>query len=139
MKIQPLAATFDNICTQYFSNRENTIINKEIFSKLKNTIEQKIEEFDISEELGLKISNLEKKALKARNSSVHGSLNSEKINDSILLTKCYYTLINRLLLRLLNIPLYIDYTHPAGLPTKIEEAQYCWMENRKQNDGAIKQ
>ncbi len=166
VKIQPLAATFDNICTQYFSNRENTIINKEIFSKLKKTIEQKIEEFDIPEEqkkimkskisqinnqsqnqrnkiifeeLGLKISNLEKKALKARNSSVHGSLNSDKIKESILLAKCYYTLINRLLLKLLNISLYIDYTHPAGLPTKIEEAQYCWMENRKQKDGVAKQ
>ena len=162
VKIQPLAATFDNICAQYFTNRENTIVSKEIFNKLKKDIEKKIDELDVPEEqkdilksktsqinnqsqnqrnkiifeeLGLKLSKLEEKALKARNSSVHGNLDSKKIKELILLTKCYYTLINRLLLRILDIPLYVDYTYPSGLPMKIEEGQYCWME--KQKDGAI--
>ena len=161
VKIQPLAATFDNICNQYFSKRENTIISKEIFEEFKTDIDKKIDELDVSEEqrgilksktsqinnqsinqrnklifeeLGLKLSNLEQKALKARNSSVHGSLDSKKINELILLSKCYFTLINRLLLKILNIPLYIDYTHPLGLPTKIEIAQYSWMENKKEKE-----
>lgn len=155
VKIQPLAATFDNICEQYFKNRENTIISREIFAELKNNIEQKIDGLNVPdeekrilkskiqqinnqsqnqrnkkifEELGLKLSNLEENALKARNSSVHGSLYSKKINELMLLAKCYYTLINRLLLKILNIPFYIDYTYPEGLPTKIEDGQYLWME-----------
>lgn len=159
VKIQPLAATFDNICTQYFAKRENTIIGKDIFYKLQKDIEQKIDELDVPdeqkdvlksktsqinnqsqnqrnkiifEELGLKLSKLEEKALKARNSSVHGSLDSKKLNELILLTKCYYTLINRLLLRILDIPLYVDYTYPAGLPMKIEDGQYLWMDNKKE-------
>jgi len=158
VKIQPLAATFDNICNQYFSKRENTIISKEIFEEFKTDIDKKIDELDVSEEqrdilksktsqinnqsinqrnklifeeLGLKLSNLEQKALKARNSSVHGSLDSKKINELILLSKCYFTLINRLLLRILDIPLYVDYTYPAGLPMKIEDGQYLWMDNKK--------
>lgn len=161
VKIQPLAATFDNICNQYFSKRENTIISKDIFDELQTEIDKKIDELDISEEqrdilksktsqlnnqsinqrnkiifeeLGLKLSNLEQKALKARNSSVHGSLDSKKLNELILLSKCYFTLINRLLLKILNIPLYIDYTHPLGLTTKIEIAQYSWMEKQKDGD-----
>lgn len=161
VKIQPLAATFDNICNQYFSKRENTIISKEIFEEFKTDIDKKIDELDVSEEqrdilksktsqinnqsinqrnklifeeLGLKLSNLEQKALKARNSSVHGSLDSKRINELILLSKCYFTLINRLLLKILNIPLYIDYTHPLGLPTKIEIAQYSWIEKQLQNE-----
>ncbi len=158
VKIQPLAATFDNICNQYFSKRENTIISKEIFDELQTDIDKKIDELNISEEqrdilksktsqinnqsinqrnkiifeeLGLKLSNLEQKALKARNSSVHGSLDSKKLNELILVSKCYYTLINRLLLRILDIPLYVDYTYPAGLPMKIEDGQYLWMDNKK--------
>ena len=158
VKIQPLAATFDNICKQYFKNRENTVISKKIFAELQNNIEKEINELDISEkqkeilkskisqlnnqsqnqrnkiifkELGLKLSNLEENALKARDTSVHGSLNVQKINETILLSKCYYTLINRLLLKILNIPLYIDYTCPEGLSMKIEEGQYSWMENKQ--------
>ena len=158
VKIQPLAATFDNICKQYFKNRRNTIISKKIFVELKKNIEKDINELDIFEEqkeilkskisqinnqsqnqrnkiifkeLGLKLSKLEENALKARDTSVHGSLNTKKMNETILLSQCYYTLINRLLLKILNIPLYIDYTYPGGLPMKIEEAQYSWMENKQ--------
>ena len=161
VKIQPLAATFDNICAQYFTNRENTIVSTAIFNKLKKDIEKKIDELDVPEEqkyilksktsqinnqsqnqrnkiifeeLGLKLSKLEEKALKARNSSVHGSLDSKKLNELILLSKCYYTLINRLILKILDIPFYIDYTHPQGLPMKIEEAQYSWMEKLLKNE-----
>lgn len=160
VKIQPLAATFDNICSQYFDKRENTIIGKDVFNQLQKDIETKIDELDVPdeqkailksktsqinnqsqnqrnkiifEELGLKLSNLEKKALKTRNSSIHGSLDSKKINELILLTKCYYTLINRLLLKILNIPLYIDYTYPTGLPTKIEIGQHFWMEKKEES------
>ncbi len=158
VKIQPLAATFDNICDQYFKNRENTIISSEIFNELKSIIDKKIDGLNaddeqkrilksktsqinnqslnqrnkrIFEEVGLKLSKLEEKALKARNTSIHGSLNAQKINETILLSKCYYTLINRLLLKIMNIHLYIDYTYPGGLPMKTEEAQYSWKENKK--------
>ena len=161
VKIQPLAATFDKICVQYFTNRENTIVSTAIFNKLKKDIEKKIDELDVPEEqkyilksktsqinnqsqnqrnkiifeeLGLKLSKLEEKALKTRNSSVHGSLDSKKLNELILLSKCYYTLINRLILKILDIPFYIDYTHPQGLPMKIEEAQYSWMEKLLKNE-----
>ena len=145
VKIQPLAATFDNICAQYFTNRENTIVSTAIFNKLKKDIlKSKTSQINnqsqnqrnkiIFEELGLKLSKLEEKALKARNSSVHGSLDSKKLNELILLSKCYYTLINRLILKILDIPFYIDYTHPQGLPMKIEEAQYSWMEKLLKNE-----
>lgn len=159
VKIQPLAATFDNICEKYFSNRENTVINADIFAELKSVIDNKIDTLSIDEkqkkilksktsqinnqsqnqrnmkifeELGLSLSKLEEKALKKRNSSVHGGLNPEKINENILLSKCYYTLINRLLLRVLDIPVYIDYTSAEGLPTKIEDGQYLWYEKREE-------
>ena len=145
----------------HLEERENTIIGKDIFEKLQKDIEKKIDELNIIkeqknilksktseinnqsqnqrnklifEELGLQLSNLEEKALKARNSSVHGSLDSKKINELILLTKCYYTLINRLLLKLLEIPLYVDYTYPPGLPLKIELPQNSWRENKKSNN-----
>ena len=39
VKIQPLAATFDNICAQYFTNRENTIVSTAIlivYNKVRN-------------------------------------------------------------------------------------------------------
>ncbi|MBR5914922.1 MAG: hypothetical protein IKZ57_00565 [Spirochaetia bacterium] len=161
VKIQPLAATFDNICDQYFKNRENTIIRSEIFIELKNVIDKEIDDLNVDdeqkrilkskalqinnqsqnqrnkrifEELGLKLSNLEEKALNARNPSIHGKIDSKNIQESILLAKCYYTLINRLILKILNISLYIDYTYPEGLPTKIEDGQYLWMENKKQKD-----
>ena len=155
VKIQPLAASFDNICEQYFKGKDNCLIESSKFSELQNFINSKIDSLEITEdmktilksktsqinnqsqnqrnkkifkELGIKLGKLEKKALEARNGSVHGGFDSKKINEIILLSKCYYTLINRLILKILDIPLYIDYTHPQGLPMKIEEAQYSWME-----------
>lgn len=163
VKIQPLAAAFDNICEKYFSDRENTIINADIFTELKSVIYEKIDTLSVDndqkrilksktsqinnqsqnqrnkkifEELGLNLSKLEEEALKTRNSSVHGGLNSKKINDMIRLSKCYYTLINRLLLRILDIPVYIDYTLAEGLPMKIEDGQYLWFE-RKEEDSKL--
>lgn len=161
VKIQPLAASFDNICEQYFKGMDNCLIESSKFSELQNFINSKIDTLEIAEnlktilksktsqinnqsqnqrnkkifkELGIKLGELEKKALNARNGSVHGGFDSKKINEIILLSKCYYTLINRLILKILDIPLYIDYTHPQGLPMKIEEAQYSWMEKLLKNE-----
>ena len=161
VKIQPLAASFDNICEQYYKGIDNNLIAQNIFSDLQSLIHKQIDSLDITEEqkrilksktpqinnqsqnqrnkkifneLGLKLGKLEKKALDARNRSVHGGFDSTKINEIILLSRCYYTLINRLILKILDIPLYIDYTHPNGLPMKIEEAQNTWMEKILQNE-----
>lgn len=71
-------------------------------------------------EIGLKIGDLEKKAIKARNEMIHSNsdYSQEKLEKMIVLSKAYRTLFNRIFLTLLQYKGdYIDYS-VVGFPRK---------------------
>jgi len=143
--IQPLSTAFDILCTSYFEKKSNTYIDKILFKKIlsdfqpvlskhiddKNIMHELNNRFrncnnnsinrrnqTIFKELDLNLSDFEKEALQSRNIAIHGSsiISIDPIK-TIMLANFYATLMNRLLLRMLDMEYYIDYSE-KGTPTK---------------------
>jgi hypothetical protein len=149
VKMQPLATAFDLICSQYFGGK-NILLPQEIFSKiLKNiksivdnatiTDEEKEQLFGkisncnfigqnkknrlIFDELKMELSKDEDNALKARNTSVHGSIGQIDIIQTMVDNNLFMTLFNRLVLKLLGIKYYIDYSKQGLVIAEVEKSQ----------------
>ncbi len=151
IKIQPLSTALDLLCSHYFQNKSNTLISKEEFKNISEKIKEifstvsldkkivKIFESKISalnnqsqnqrnknifKDLDLKLSPLEEKALNERNTAIHGSFNPCDVKEMIIVSNCYYTLINRLIIKLIGSPLYVDYSMQGRIINKVEDGQH---------------
>jgi hypothetical protein len=90
-------------------------ITRRLFGAFNMGVNERIENF--FNEIGLDVSPSELAAVKARNLSAHGSSGTD-IDEAIQLKRCYVTLINRALLRLLGHQgTYTDYA-VLGYPEK---------------------
>ncbi|MBO4508122.1 MAG: hypothetical protein J5747_05740 [Spirochaetaceae bacterium] len=150
MKIATMSAVFDNLCTNYFISKVNTIIPIQKFNEIKKVLNSTIDELidddeqnrilkskvcninnksinqrnkEIFSDLKMNLSEFEKKSLTIRNLAVHGNLDSDNTIEILQLSNCYYWLINRLLLKLIGIDYYIDYSSKPNLPEKTENSQ----------------
>lgn len=148
-KIQPLAAGFDTICSAYYSSRSNTHIQKDIYKEIMQEVKRTLEKFvpdkalrillngkisncntismnkrnyNLFTELQLELSSLESSALHARNKVIHGSFDGNSI-ESVVHANVYTTLMNRLLLRLLGIEYYIDYSRQGRFVNSVQVKQ----------------
>jgi len=146
-KIQPLSAVFDMLNKAYLKGHFRTVIEpkefKEILAKLKNVINAaNIDENDkkqlcnhlnnvndqthtqrnrqLFQELGLEISDLEKEAFKSRNKVIHGS-KEIKSDFEIRNASAFQILITRIILKILNIPFYSDWSLPTQEARRTEE------------------
>ena len=87
---------------------------------MKNTFQLGVNErlqffFD---EIGLKIGDVENKAIRARNPMAHSTLPEAKEREMIYLSNAYRTLFNRILLKILDYKEdYVDYS-VLGFPEK---------------------
>jgi hypothetical protein len=90
-------------------------ITRRLLGAFNMGVNERIENF--FSEIGLAVSQPELAAVKARNLSAHGSSGTD-IEEAIQLKRCYVTLINRVLLRLLGHQgTYTDYA-VLGYPEK---------------------
>ncbi|MBX4258842.1 hypothetical protein KTC96_14255 [Clostridium estertheticum] len=115
---------FDNLLGKDFDEIEEKLKNVEygdrIVRRMRNTFQLGVNErlqffFD---EIGLKIGEVEKKAIRARNSMAHSRLSEEKEREMIYLSNAYRTLFNRILLKILDYKDdYVDYS-VLGFPEK---------------------
>lgn len=137
--IQPLSTAYDLICDAYLRNTEvatlvdveefNTFIEsvKIAFSNIKPSDDKEILwnkilglnhisgnqrntlVFDL---LQMEVSDIEKKAIRERNFVIHGSKKPINIDLRRKLSLVFYTLLNRLILRILDVEIpYIDYSN----------------------------
>ena len=77
----------------------------------------------IFEDLHLDLSQLEKDALQSRNKAVHGTLGNLRVKQIIIESSAFYVLISRLVLRILNMPLYIDWSVRDRPVSQVDRAQ----------------
>lgn len=150
IKMQPLSTAFDIICNCYFKGKKNTTIEKEIFDKITESfnaivddnirnqetckeLKNRIKNLNsnsmnqrnilIFKELSMQLSKLEMESLLARNVSVHGSL---KDNDNLKIIResnAYTVLMNRVVLKLIDISIYIDYSDQNQIAHNVIEPQ----------------
>lgn len=140
LQIQPLAAAYDIIKTQWFKSsfsiskgkyiddsnfepiirnllpniKEQLNMNKysdSIINRIRSANQISFSQKDsiFFEELDIEYGEIEKFAWKSRNSVVHGGI-SNNIAKLTFMNRAYHTLINRVILHLLGIKEYIDYT-----------------------------
>ncbi|MCW7483243.1 hypothetical protein [Leptospira kanakyensis] len=140
LQIQPLAAAYDIIKKCWFKSNlskskgkylddidfgtvlkdilptlENKLKNAKystaILNRIKNANEITSSQKDsfFFDEIGLAYGDIEKFAWQSRNLVVHGAI-SNNTNKIIFMNMSYQTLINRIILHLLGIKEYIDYT-----------------------------
>ena len=108
---------FERILGEELSKIEEKLTSKEfgapIVNKMKSSYQMSVRDrfTYFFKEIGLKIGDIENKAIKARNPSAHGSAkwDDESFEKMILDTRAYQTLFNRVILKLLDYEgYYID-------------------------------
>lgn len=137
--IQPLSTAYDLMCNSYIEKSDNgKLIEDEEFKSLLESIKDNFSHIPSSENkkilwnkitglncisgnhrntlifdlLEMELSDIEKQALIERNSVIHGSKKPINIEKRRKLSLVFYTLINRLILRLLDVQIpYIDYSN----------------------------
>jgi hypothetical protein len=150
VKMQPVSTAFDMICTMYYKNADNNYIDKKMFSLLKkefykiltDIIPERniIDEFkqrignlnnnsinkrnkNIFNDLNMQLSALEQDSLNSRNASIHGTIGDIDYIKLIKESNAYFTLVNRLILRILNLQYYIDYSVQGKYINDVRVAQ----------------
>jgi hypothetical protein len=151
VKIQPLAAAFDIICKNYCFEKDNILLPKKTFKDLLKEIKGILNKKELSDEikkelyrrfqqdnnnsqnqrnknifneLGITLSENEKSALEMRNLMIHGSTQYKDIKQATADSYFFYTLINRLLLKVVGLQFYIDYSQNGGVAiSPIEKEQ----------------
>jgi len=149
VKIQPLSTAFDMLCTAYFAKKPNTHILPEVFNNIMKELKPILKKYITNEkdrnmlagkftncnslslnkrnkalftELGLELSELELTALNSRNKVIHGSVNDDSI-DSIIQASAYTTLMSRLLLSMIGMDYYIDYSQQGVVVNSVHAKQ----------------
>lgn len=108
---------FEELLSDCFSNIETKLdgnqYSERILGKIKRTynmgVNERLEVF--LEEIGLNVSEGEKRAIKFRNTMVHDNPSYEDIGDLLSLSKSYEVFFNRVFLKILEYEgRYIDFT-----------------------------
>jgi len=105
-----ISTYIDSITKDLGKNKKTTppIINR---IKTCNNISIRERHEVMFREIGLPIGKIEQSALKGRNVVVHGALKSKDYEEMLILTRAYYSLLNRLMLKILKYDgFYIDYS-----------------------------
>lgn len=150
VKMQPLATALDLLCTKYFEKIKNTMLPKEKFKVIASEVEtifdkhlkdeeiktamltrfQNINNISMNKrhrsiftDLDMSLSDFEQNALKSRNIAVHGKTGDIDAVDMTKKSSAFYLLVIRLLLKLLKVPFYIDWSVQGTPVNKMEEAQ----------------
>jgi hypothetical protein len=106
---------YENLIKDFLPSIENRLKNtpnyKAIINRIKTANEISFSQKDsfFFDELGLSYGEIEKFAWRSRNSIVHGGI-SKTANKILFMNRSYQTLINRIILHILGIKEYIDYT-----------------------------
>ena len=154
VKTQPLATAFDLLSSAHYKGKPNTTISKQEFDvvmkqihivldhsvpnidkrkmilqrmKNANSTSMNVRNKAIFEDLHLDLSQLEKDALQSRNKAVHGTLGNLRVKQIIIESSAFYVLISRLVLRILNMPLYIDWSvrdRPVGQVDRAQQGNF---------------
>ena len=128
-KIYPLSTVFDIIKNKYISEYKDRPENKEKYNKLKTLLEKNKEDKDfiIFKILDMDLSECEKIAIGFRDDVVHGRMENIKkrsMEDIINLSYCYYTLVNRLILKILEIDYYMmNYNTSKSIIREVSKKQ----------------
>ncbi len=150
VKIQPLSTAFDMTCATYYKGTDNNSIDKKQFANIKkeffkilkteisdknleNEFKQRIANLNnnstnqrnknIFKDLEMQLSSLEKESLNSRNTSIHGTIGDVDYIKFIKQSNAYFTLINRLILRILNLQYYVDYSVQGKYINDVRVAQ----------------
>ena len=121
---------FDKIIKEYINDLKSSFKDyPKVFVKIENAFQtsgkQKVDFF--LEELKLQTGNVEKEARSYRNKPAHGHLlEDEDLFKLMYLTEAYRTLLNRIILKILNYDVYTDLTSGKvlSIDEKLSEENY---------------
>ena len=149
-KIQSLSTAFDLLCNCFFRGKANIVVDKKIFNEALTEINKILDRYikderirkylknravninnnsinqrnkNIFQELGMELSSLESAAIRSRNTSVHGSLGNIDYIKIIKEANAYTVLLNRLLLKLIGLEFYVDYSVQGHLINNVSNPQ----------------
>ncbi|AAM05982.1 hypothetical protein [Methanosarcina acetivorans] len=120
---------FERLLSEELSKIEEILMSKEfgvaIANKMKNSNQMSVSDrfTYFFKEIDLKVGDIENKAIKARNPSAHGSAkwNDESFEKMNINAQAYKTLLNRVILKLLDYEeYYIDWSTHNSSPKKID-------------------
>lgn len=121
---------FDKLIGQYIDNLKSSFKDyPKVFVKIENSFQasgkQKVDFF--LEELELKTGNVENESRAHRNKPAHGNLSDDECSFKLrYLTDAYRTLLNRIILKILNYRVYMDLTSGKvlSIDEKLSEENY---------------